>query len=141
MSCWKQYRDSAYTLGEKAEKLDRQKIKGNKKLAKLLGDDTTPAPPKIATPPPPPIQPPPLQRQPSQSQHPYEGRTPLSASFSSIPLPSTETPWYLCEDYAPEEIIFDDKGSVKAGTLRALVCRLTPHQTAGEFWLPKVALC
>ena len=42
-----------------------------------------------------------------------------------IPMP--ETPWYLGEDYDPSEIVFDDKGGVKAGTLRALVARLTPH--------------
>ena len=46
-----------------------------------------------------------------------------------IPLP--EKPWYLGEDYDPSEIVFDDKGGVKAGTLRALVARLTPHESIG----------
>jgi hypothetical protein len=51
-----------------------------------------------------------------------------------IPMP--ETPWYLGEDYDPSEIVFDDKGGVKAGTLRALVARLTPHgSTCMSFFL------
>jgi son of sevenless-like protein len=44
-----------------------------------------------------------------------------------------ETPWYLGEDYDPSEIVVDDKGGVKAGTLRALVARLTPHGSTCTF--------
>jgi son of sevenless-like protein len=44
--------------------------------------------------------------------------------FSSAPV---ETPWYMGEDYPASDIIFDDKGAVRAGTLPALVARLTPH--------------
>ncbi|WVQ83901.1 hypothetical protein IAT38_006045 [Cryptococcus sp. DSM 104549] len=46
------------------------------------------------------------------------------------PMPSQpEAPWYLMDDFEPGEIIFDDKGGVKAGTLRALVIRLTQHSS------------
>jgi len=37
----------------------------------------------------------------------------------------------LGEDYDPSDIVFDDKGNVKAGTLKALVARLTPHGSTG----------
>ncbi|WRT68200.1 uncharacterized protein IL334_005175 [Kwoniella shivajii] len=40
-----------------------------------------------------------------------------------------ESPWYLSDDFIPGEIIFDDKGGVKAGTLTALVVRLTQHSS------------
>lgn len=121
---------------EKAEKAEKARIKekGNRKLAKLLGEDVSHVPRSSPTPPPPaPLQQP-LQRQQSLSQS-IETRTPPSASFASIPPPPPliETPWYLSEDYQPEEIVFDDKGGVKAGTLRALVARLTPHGATGEF--------
>jgi len=46
-------------------------------------------------------------------------------------MPIPERPWYLGEDYDPSEIVFDDKGGVKAGTLKALVARLTPHGSTG----------
>lgn len=36
------------------------------------------------------------------------------------------------DDYVAGEIIFDEKGAVKAGTLRALIVRLTSHTIAGE---------
>jgi hypothetical protein len=49
--------------------------------------------------------------------------------------PMPETPWYLGEDYDPSEIVFDDKGGVKAGTLRALVARLTPHGSTCMYFL------
>lgn len=40
-------------------------------------------------------------------------------------------PWYLSSDYPPGDIVFDDeKGTVKAGTIRALIERLTPHTSA-----------
>ena len=37
------------------------------------------------------------------------------------------------EDYEPNEIVFDDKGAVKAGTIKALIARLTPHGSTGKF--------
>ena len=43
-----------------------------------------------------------------------------------------EVPSYLGDDYVGNELVLDDKGGVKAGTLRALVVRLTQHGTAGE---------
>jgi len=54
-------------------------------------------------------------------------------SLPSVPVPLAppETPWYLGEDYEPGDIVFDDKGGVKAGTLKALVARLTPHGSTG----------
>jgi son of sevenless-like protein len=85
------------------------KSKGqSKKLAKLLGEDFTasqagPAP--FASIPPPPSVP----------------------AFLSPP----ETPWYLGDDYAPADIVIDDKGQVRGGTLPALVARLTPHGATG----------
>jgi son of sevenless-like protein len=72
----------------------------------------------------------------SQSQVGFDDRTPPSASFTSIPPPlQIETPWYLVDDYAPEDIIVDDKGAVRAGTLPALVARLTPHGATGRFFV------
>jgi son of sevenless-like protein len=43
-----------------------------------------------------------------------------------------ESPWFLGEDYSAEDIVFDDKGGVRAGTLRGLIARLTPHGQTGE---------
>nr|XP_018261262.1 uncharacterized protein I303_05698 [Kwoniella dejecticola CBS 10117]OBR83420.1 hypothetical protein I303_05698 [Kwoniella dejecticola CBS 10117] len=60
----------------------------------------------------------------------------LGEDMSSIPINASvpppappETPWYLSDDFVPGEIIFDDKGGVKAGSLRALVVRLTQHSS------------
>ncbi|GMK58437.1 hypothetical protein CspeluHIS016_0504690 [Cutaneotrichosporon spelunceum] len=40
-------------------------------------------------------------------------------------------PWYLSSDYLPGDIVFDEeKGTVKAGTIRALIERLTPHTSS-----------
>ncbi|BEJ03260.1 hypothetical protein CcaverHIS641_0104350 [Cutaneotrichosporon cavernicola] len=40
-------------------------------------------------------------------------------------------PWYLSSDYPPGDIVFDEeKGTVKAGTIRALIERLTPHTSS-----------
>lgn len=51
----------------------------------------------------------------------------------TVPPPNQpETPWYLSDDFESGEIIFDDKGGVKAGTLKALVIRLTQHSSTGE---------
>lgn len=55
---------------------------------------------------------------------------------SSIPPPTIassipETPWYLADDItSSDELVLDDKGNVKAGTLPALVVRLTHHASA-----------
>ncbi|EIW67419.1 hypothetical protein TREMEDRAFT_33759 [Tremella mesenterica DSM 1558] len=81
----------------------------SRKLAKLLGDDifinnTVPPP---------------------HSTNPQNQNQPISTNPSQNQ--ASETPWYLGEDYEPNEIIFDDKGAVKAGTLKALIARLTPH--------------
>lgn len=40
--------------------------------------------------------------------------------------------WWLGYDYAPEEVVFSSDGSVKGGTLPALVERLTLHDTLGK---------
>ncbi|RXK38140.1 hypothetical protein M231_04601 [Tremella mesenterica] len=83
----------------------------SRKLAKLLGDDifinNTVPPPHSTNP---------------QNQN-------QNQPISTVPTQNqpSETPWYLGEDYEPNEIIFDDKGAVKAGTLKALIARLTPH--------------
>ena len=44
-----------------------------------------------------------------------------------------ENPSYLAVDYADDDVILYVDGSVKAGTLRALVERLTLHDRTGEF--------
>lgn len=41
-------------------------------------------------------------------------------------------PWYLRPDYSPSDIIIEPDGSVRGGTLPALVERLTAHEQAGE---------
>ncbi|WWC90903.1 uncharacterized protein L201_005841 [Kwoniella dendrophila CBS 6074] len=73
----------------------------SKKLAKLLGED--------------------------MSQFPINQMS-MNATIPPPPAPP-ETPWYLSDDFIPGEIIFDDKGGVKAGSLRALVVRLTQHSS------------
>ncbi len=76
---------------------------GNKKLAKLLGEDS------------------------------------LASAVPITPRPSLppviQTPWYLGSDYGPGEIVYDDKGGVKAGTLRAFIERLTSHVSTGQSFL------
>ena len=58
------------------------------------------------------------------------GEDPRNIS-SAIPPPiitPTETPWYLREDFDPQELLWDHDGvSVYAATLEALVKKLTPH--------------
>ena len=47
-------------------------------------------------------------------------------------LNAEATPWYLKPDYIPGDIIMDAKdGTVKAGTVQALVQRLTSHENPG----------
>ena len=43
--------------------------------------------------------------------------------------------WYLRPSYSPSDIIIETDGSVKGGTVPALVERLTAHETAGTFSL------
>ncbi|KAL7423553.1 cell division cycle-related protein [Cryptotrichosporon argae] len=81
---------------------------GSKKLAKLLGEDAFAAGLPATVPPP----------------------GPFSAPLP--PAPPPEVPFYLASDYGPGEIIFDDKGKVKAGTIEALIERLTPHTTTEQ---------
>ena len=40
-------------------------------------------------------------------------------------------PWYLRPNYAPEDIIIENDGSVRGGTVPALVEKLTAHEGAG----------
>lgn len=43
-----------------------------------------------------------------------------------------DTPWFLRSDYTPQELVIDSSdGSVKGGTLPALVERLTAHEHSG----------
>lgn len=87
------------------------RAKSGRKLTKLLGEDgsggrslgTIPAASQMHAPPPAPMAAPP------------------AAAIRSEPA------WYLGNDYPVGEIVFDDKGGVKAGTIRALVVRLTTH--------------
>jgi son of sevenless len=44
-------------------------------------------------------------------------------------------PWYLRPNYDQSEILIDPDGNVRAGSKRALVERLTPHETAGRDFL------
>ncbi|KAK8854953.1 hypothetical protein IAR55_003693 [Kwoniella newhampshirensis] len=74
--------------------------KPSKKLAKIFGEDLAHIPVHPSVPPP-----------------------ALSTSTH------TEAPWYLSDDFEQGEIIFDDKGGVKGGTLKALVIRLTQHSS------------
>lgn len=46
-------------------------------------------------------------------------------------------PWYLRPTYSQTEILIDPDGSVKGGTVPALVERLTAHEHGGE-WMPPV---
>lgn len=40
-------------------------------------------------------------------------------------------PWYLRPDYTKNDMVIDIDGSVRAGTVPALVERLTSHETGG----------
>ena len=56
---------------------------------------------------------------------------------------SAETkPWYLRPTYSEKEILIDPDGKVRAGTVPALVERLTAHEHSGKCgYLPRIALC
>lgn len=41
-------------------------------------------------------------------------------------------PWYLRPRYNPEEVLIDPDGTVRGGTVAALVERLTAHEYAGK---------
>jgi son of sevenless-like protein len=41
-------------------------------------------------------------------------------------------PWYLRPNYSPSDIIIEPDGSVRGGSLPALIERLTAHEQAGE---------
>nr|ODN85994.1 hypothetical protein L203_04494 [Cryptococcus depauperatus CBS 7841] len=113
---------------------DGPKSKGtgtSKKLAKLLGEDVSQI--AVVTVPPPHSHSHSLSQPhhlagppPTQPLHSIQAQ-PLHATQQIGPPAPPETPWYMMDDYVPGEIIFDDKGAVKAGTLRALVVRLTSH--------------
>lgn len=42
-------------------------------------------------------------------------------------------PWYLRLDYSPSDIMADPDGSVRAGTTKALVQKLTCHEHGGKY--------
>ncbi|KAI9300068.1 ras guanine nucleotide exchange factor domain-containing protein [Cunninghamella echinulata] len=51
----------------------------------------------------------------------------VGVSSTAGNVTDNERPWYLQYDYKPNEIVFNMEGSVKGGTLDALVVRLTLH--------------
>ncbi|KAL1407333.1 cell division cycle-related protein [Vanrija albida] len=87
---------------------------GSKKLAKLLGDDTFSRTQAAS-----------VQAVPS---------TPVSPASHPPPPPMAmmgkSAPWYLATAYPPGEIVEDDNGILKAGTIQVLVERLTAHTAA-----------
>lgn len=44
-------------------------------------------------------------------------------------------PWYLRPTYDEKEILIDPDGTVRGGTINALVERLTAHEHGGKFYL------
>ncbi|KAI8646558.1 ras guanine nucleotide exchange factor domain-containing protein [Parasitella parasitica] len=56
----------------------------------------------------------------------FGDETPLPKSTAAKPTPR-ERPDYLLYNYGPKEIVFNEQGGVKGGTLPALVERLTLH--------------
>lgn len=49
--------------------------------------------------------------------------------------------WYLRSDHAPEDLQTDPEGTVKGGTIQALVERLTTHDSPGQFHTPALPVC
>lgn len=49
-----------------------------------------------------------------------------------ISLSAEKKPWYLRPHYDPEEVLIDPDGTVRGGTVPALVERLTAHEYAGK---------
>jgi son of sevenless-like protein len=62
----------------------------------------------------------------------------LKELLDGTPLPNIDlvdprySPWYLRTIYGPDEILFHMDGSVKGGTVSALVTRLTSHEYVGK---------
>lgn len=50
-------------------------------------------------------------------------------------------PWYLRTAYNSQEILVDNDGSIRGGTVAALVERLTAHEQAGEVIAAIVVTC
>ena len=49
-----------------------------------------------------------------------------------ISLGAEAKPWYLRPHYNPEEVLIDPDGTVRGGTVPALVERLTAHEYSGK---------
>ena len=49
-------------------------------------------------------------------------------------------PWYLRPNYSPSDIIIEPDGSVRGGTLPALIERLTAHEQAGKSCYPILSM-
>lgn len=48
-----------------------------------------------------------------------------------LSLSAEAKPWYLRPHYNPEDVLIDPDGTVRGGTVPALVERLTAHEYAG----------
>lgn len=46
-------------------------------------------------------------------------------------LNAEQKPWYLRPSYSPTELMIDPDGSIRGGTMQALVERLTAHEHGG----------
>lgn len=61
----------------------------------------------------------------------------LGADFVPPPPPEPEAPpqpWYLRPNYNQSEILIDPDGTVRGGTVQALVERLTAHEHGGRLF-------
>ncbi|SAM08772.1 hypothetical protein [Absidia glauca] len=107
-------RSSVSTLQRTTSMSPEQPRQSNAKLKKFFGDDI-------------PVQMP--QTPPSEHTNSVAGGPPSVAMEATTGDPSKEEerPWFLQYDYQPNEIVFNMEGSVKGGTLLALVIRLTLH--------------
>ncbi|KAH7050708.1 hypothetical protein BKA57DRAFT_308717 [Linnemannia elongata] len=56
----------------------------------------------------------------------------LSGEFKHGTTPATVTPWFLEDDYEPEEVHYNDNGTLVAATLEAFVEMLTTHKNAPD---------
>ena len=70
-------------------------------------------------------------------EEPYAASPTTYQSMPSVPPPASavtiEKPWYLDEDYRPEDILLDEfTGRIRAATLPCAVARLTPHGATGK---------
>lgn len=107
-------RSSISTLQRTTSMSPEQPRQSNAKLKKFFGDDI-------------PVQMP--QTPPSEQTSTVAGGPPGVAMEATAgdPTKEEERPWFLQYDYQPNEIVFNMEGSVKGGTLVALVIRLTLH--------------